>query len=146
MTNLHPKHFETLIRHVNAETAFDMEATLATLTEDCIFEDVPTGERYLGREAVRRYYSMWWDAFRNVPTDNKLYVPDENTLIVETRFVGQHVGVYRGQVPTQRPLDLPMMIVVGFRDGLMSGERFYYDAATLYRQISASESDKGKVA
>jgi len=29
-------------------------------------------------------------------------------------------------------------VIVTFREGLMAGERFYYDLATLPRQISAS--------
>jgi predicted ester cyclase len=58
-------------------------------------------------------------------------------LIVETRFAGTHRGAYRGAAPTGRPIDLPVAIVVSFRSGLMSGERFYYDRATLLAQIEA---------
>jgi hypothetical protein len=28
-----------------------------------------------------------------------------------------------------------MLIIVGFRDGLMTGERFYWDVATVLRQL-----------
>jgi steroid delta-isomerase-like uncharacterized protein len=133
--NLHPSNIAILTQHVNAEKVFDMESTLVTLTEDCVFEDVPTGERYVGREAVRKYYNEWWGAFRNVSTGGKRYIPDENTLVVETHFVGQHIGTYRGHEATQRKLNLPLVIVVSFKDGLMSGEKFYYDSATLYQQI-----------
>ena len=112
MAQLDPNNAAILYRHVSAETAFDMEGTLATLTEDCLFEDVPSGEAHRGREAVRAYYREWWDAFGNVPSGSRLYVPSGDCLIVETRFVGTHRGTYRGTAATGRPIDLPLAIFV----------------------------------
>jgi steroid delta-isomerase-like uncharacterized protein len=137
MNALHPANAAVLRQHVAAETAFDMEGTLATLTEDCVFEDVPMRETHLGHAAVRAYYREWWDAFANVPAGGRQYVPAADCLIVETRFVGTHRGSYRGIAASGRRIDLPVAIVVSFRDGLMSGERFYYDRATLLAQIGA---------
>ena len=135
MTNLLPAYLEVLQRHVRAETMHDMEATLVTLTPDCVFDDVPTGTLYRGHDEVRAYYQRWWSAFGNTPERNRRYVPDPATLIVETHFVGAHVGAWEGVAPTGRAIDLPVMIVVSFADGLMSGERFYYDRATLQAQL-----------
>lgn len=138
MLQLDPRNAAVLKRHVAAETAFDVEGTLATLTPDCVFEDMPSGQSYRGREAVRAYYREWWDAFGNVPTASRLHVSAPDLLIVETRFVGRHRGPYRGAAPSGRPIDLPLVIVVSFRDGLLSGERFYYDCATLLAQIASA--------
>lgn len=138
MPQLDPENAEILRRHVTAETAFDMDRTLATLTDDCVFEDVPTGESFRGRQAVATYYRAWWSAFGNVPSGSRLYVPAVDQLIVETRFAGRHVGEYRGMAATGRPIDLPVAIFVAFHGGLMSGERFYYDRATLLAQISGT--------
>src|SRR5215467_11165117 len=132
---LTPENAAVLQRHVTAETAFEMDATLATLTADCVFEDVPTGEVHRGHAGVRAYYSEWWSAFGNVPSGSRLYVPSGDSMIVETRFVGSHRGNYRGIEATGRPNDLPVAIFITFRDGLMSGERFYYDRASLHSQI-----------
>jgi hypothetical protein len=41
--HLAPQYGKVLMQHVQAETAFDMDATLATLTIDCLFEDMPSG-------------------------------------------------------------------------------------------------------
>jgi steroid delta-isomerase-like uncharacterized protein len=138
MLQLDPENLATLATHVNAETVFDMEATLATLTHDCVFEDVPTNTRYEGHEGVRRYYQEWWSAFKNIPGHSRRYVPSGRQLIVETRFLGSHCGVFLGIAASNRPIDLPVAIFVNFRDGLMSGERFYYDRTTLLAQITPS--------
>lgn len=137
MLELDPRHAAILGAHIRAETAFDMEATLATLTADCVFEDMPTGERFVGHDAVRRYYANWWSAFGNVPEGSRRYVPSPDMFIVETRFVGQHRGIWEGLAPTGRRIDLPIAIFVSFRDGLMSGERFYYDRGSLRSQLTA---------
>jgi len=133
--SLNHRNLAVLQAHVAAESAFDMEATLATLTDDCLFEDVPTGRSYRGRDAVREYYAAWWDAFGNVPEGSVSHVPSPDRLIAETRFVGVHKGAWKGIAPTGRTIDLPVAIFVTFRDGLLAGERFYYDEATLERQL-----------
>jgi steroid delta-isomerase-like uncharacterized protein len=138
MIQLSQKNIEILFDHVAAENAFDMQKTLATLTYDCVFEDIPTGQIYNGHEGVRAYYTEWWEAFGNTSAGSKRYVPNENCLIVESHFVGTHKGSYRGIAATGRSINLPFVIVVSFRDGLMSGERFYYDRATLLSQIGVS--------
>jgi steroid delta-isomerase-like uncharacterized protein len=138
MMQLAPPNAAVLARHVAAETAFDMEGTLATLSADCLFEDMPTGTTYHGHDGARAYYREWWDAFGNVPERSRLYVPTPDALIVETRFVGTHRGPWQGMPASGRAIDLPVAIVIGFRDGLMTGERFYYDRATLLAQIGAT--------
>src|SRR2546423_7644758 len=135
MAQLDPPYTAVLHEHLAAESAFDMDGTLATLTEDCLFEDVATGDVYRGRQAVRAYYREWWSAFGIVPEDIRSYIVSENFLIVETRFVGTHRGSYRGAAATGKPLNLPVAIFISLRDDLMSGERFYYDRATLLAQI-----------
>ena len=138
MLSLTPANLAVVRAHVEAETAHRMEETLATLTADCVFEDMPSGQVYQGHEGVRAYYAAWWAAFGNVPTGSKRYIPAEDCMIVETRFTGTHRGAWEGVAASGRPIDLPVAIFIAFKDGLMSGERFYYDHATLMRQIGAA--------
>ncbi len=42
---------------------------------------------------------------------------------------------FLGIEPTGRQVDIPTAIVVTFRDGLMAGERMYWDVTTLLRQL-----------
>lgn len=138
MIMLKPELLAVLQAHVAAETDHRMEETLATLTADCVFEDVPSSITYRGHAGVREYYAAWWSAFGNVPSGSRRYVPAGDCLIVETRFVGTHRGLWAGIAASGRAIDLPVAIFISFRDGLMAGERFYYDHATLLRQIGAA--------
>jgi steroid delta-isomerase-like uncharacterized protein len=132
---LSPENMEVLLRHVKAETEHRMEDTLATLTEDCVFEDLAFGKVWRGREGARDYYHLWWDAFGVTPHTSGHHVPNPDTLIVETRFKGRHKGTFLGVPPTGREVDVPMTIFVTMSKGLMTGERFYWNLGTLLEQI-----------
>ena len=132
---LTPEHKKVLIAHVEAETEHRMEETLATLTEDCVFDDRALGRVWHGRDGARDYYRMWWDGFGIKPANSERFVPAPDRLIVETHFVGTHVGTFLGVAPTGKPVDVPIAIFVSFADGLMSGERFYWNPADLMAQL-----------
>jgi predicted ester cyclase len=56
-------------------------------------------------------------------------------MIAQTWYQGVHRGRFLDYEPTGLRVRFPLAVVIPFRDGLMAGERFYYDLATLLRQI-----------
>ena len=132
-----------LARHVEAENAHDMPATLATLHPDCVFEDTALQLRFEGRDGARRYYQTWWDAFAlkfKRGEQGARHMTVTGSCIAEGMFYGRHVGSFYGLAPSHADIEFRFAVVVAFRDGLMSGERFYYDSATLLTQIGAQRS------
>jgi steroid delta-isomerase-like uncharacterized protein len=130
-------NLEVVRRHVAAETEHRMEETLATLSHTCVFDDRALGRVWHGRDGARAYYRMWWEGFGIKPFTEQRYTPSPDLLIVETRFKGRHVGAFLGIAASGRPVDVPMVIFVTFEDGLLSGERFYWNLLTLLEQIGA---------
>lgn len=133
-----------LFRHLAAENAHDMAGTLATVHPDCVFRDMATGQVFPGRAGAERHYRQWWSAFGNVVERNPEGVAhwlDDETYIAEPRYAGRHVGEFLGLAATGRPFVLPFTVFVRFRDGLFVEERFYYDLATLMRQLGETRID-----
>jgi steroid delta-isomerase-like uncharacterized protein len=125
-------------RHLAAENAHRMEETLAALHPDCLFEDLPLGKTYRGRAEAENYYRFWWDAFDlEVKGEHRHWSEDGAFMIAQTWYQGVHRGQFLDYAPSGRPIRFPLAVVIPFRDGLMAGERFYYDLATLLRQIGA---------
>ena len=123
-------------RHLAAENAHQMEGTLAALHPDCLFEDLPLGKTYRGRAEAENYYRFWWGAFDlEVKGEHRHWSEDGAFMIAQTWYEGAHRGQFLDYAPTGRPIRFPLAVVIPFRDGLMAGERFYYDLATLLRQI-----------
>jgi steroid delta-isomerase-like uncharacterized protein len=125
-------------RHLATENKHLMAETLAELHPDCVFEDLPFGKTYHGRTGAETYYQLWWNAFDlEVKGELRHWSEDGAFMIAETWYQGVHRGRFLDYAPTGRPIRFPLAVVIPFRDGLMAGERFYYDLATLLRQVCA---------
>jgi predicted ester cyclase len=79
---------------------------------------------------------MWWSAFDTEVVGERLHLA-ENSAVAETTWKGAHRGEFMGIAATGRPVEFTVAVVVDFRDGRMSGERFYWDGARLARQLGA---------
>jgi hypothetical protein len=118
-----------------AEAAHDLDGTLATIHPDALFEDQPVGLVLNGRGAVARHYRLWWDAFGLQTDGGSLHWVGDDLVIGEADFVGSHVGSFLGIAPTGRTIRFPFMVIVRFRDGFLSGEKFFYDLNGIMAQI-----------
>src|SRR2546430_15233860 len=57
------------IAHSKAEDGRDLDGLIATLSEDCLYEIVPTGERWEGHAGARSFYTGFLSAFPDVRLD-----------------------------------------------------------------------------
>jgi steroid delta-isomerase-like uncharacterized protein len=141
-TQMPPELQALMSAHIEAENAHKMPEVLATLHEQCIFEDVATGQVFHGRAGADAYYRQWWGAFGLTfarEGKDRGYWTEDGISIGEGHFHGRHIGNFLGIAATDRPVSFRFTVFVTFRDGLMAGERFYYDLAGLLRQIGAIE-------
>jgi hypothetical protein len=65
-TELYGRIRRLWIDHSCAEDARDLEGLIATLAEDCVYEVVPTGQRWQGHDGARRFYTTFLGAFPDV--------------------------------------------------------------------------------
>jgi steroid delta-isomerase-like uncharacterized protein len=128
-------YVELLGRHLDAENRHDLADTLATLTNDCVFEDLALDQHFEGHSGATAYYRMWWDAFDTEVTPEQLHLVEPATAVAETTWRGKHGGPFLGIAPTGRSIAVPVILVAELRDGLMSGERIYWDRATVLEQL-----------
>ncbi len=126
-------------RHAVAENARKLEELIATLTENCLYEIVPWGQSYRGKEEVRRFYRELWTALPDVSLTLLRHVIDERCLVEESIVHGTHQGEWLGLSPSGRRVDFPVVIFFPIRDGLFTGERLYFDGGSLLRQLGAPE-------
>lgn len=125
-----------LQEHLAAENQHSLEDTLATLDPDCVFEDIALQRSFHGHAGAAEYYQLWWSAFRiQVQPGTHAFWASDEVFVAEPVYVGTHVGDFLGIAPTQRPVRFRFTVFVTFKDGKFSGERFYYDLASLLRQI-----------
>jgi steroid delta-isomerase-like uncharacterized protein len=131
-------HAKLLWQHLEAENAHNLEGTLATLHPDCVFQDHATGQVWNGREGAAAHYRQWWDCF-DVEVVRKEGQSagwiGESVYAAEATWIGTHSGEFLGTPATGKAISQPFVVLVAFKDGLMSEERFHYDLGSLLRQI-----------
>ena len=131
---------ELVRRHLTAENAQDLEGTLATLHPDSRFEDLATGQVWLGRDGAASHYRQWWTTFDvsvKRGSGQRACWTEDGAYMAEATWHGRHVGRFLGIDPTGRSIVQPFVVVLTFKEGLMLSERFHYDLASLLRQIGA---------
>jgi len=106
--------------HATAEGEGDLEATMATLDDDPVYELMPMGRVLRGRDAARRYYEHFFATCRPRVRGYELrseWVTDEG--------VGQEYTLYlRERDGSTRRHDIIGIITFG-TGGKLSGERIY---------------------
>ncbi|MGQ0569574.1 MAG: ester cyclase [Armatimonadota bacterium] len=127
-------------RHAVAENARKLEELVATLSEDCVYDVIPWGLSYAGKDEARRFYRELWSALPDVKLTLLRHVIDEHCLVEESIVYGTHQGAWHGLPPSGNVVEFPLVIFFPVRDGLFTGERLYFDGASLLRQLNAPEA------
>jgi SnoaL-like polyketide cyclase len=121
-------------RHRAAEEARDFPAVMQTLTPDCFLEHVSLCLRSEGKKDATRAYEELFGAFPNLgPVPGGIAFGDE-VLVAFGQLHGTMTGPWLSLQPTGRAFTIPLVNIVPFKDGLMHGERLFYDAAMLCEQ------------
>ena len=125
----------------------DTEATLATMVEDAYVNHVPVMTGGWGKEALRAFYSR--DFIPCMPPDTTL-TPVSRTvgtdqLVDEMIFSFTHTQempwMLPGVPPTHKRVEIPLVAIVGFRDGKLAHERIYWDQASVLKQLGLLPGD-----
>lgn len=119
----------------------DTESTLATMVENAHVNHVPVMTGGCGKNALRAFYSR--DFIPSMPPDTKLTpvsrTVGENQLVDEMIFSFTHTQempwMLPGIPPTNARVEIPLVAIVGFRDGKLVSEHIYWDQASVLKQI-----------
>jgi predicted ester cyclase len=121
------------IAHSRAEDRRDLQGLIDTLAEDCVYEIVPTGQRWEGHAGARTFYMTFLGAFPDVKFELQDIVIGPQGVIEVTRMTGTHRGTWGDQAATGR--EVSMLIVIHFPwdpdAQKFAGERIYYDRRDL---------------
>ena len=91
-----PDLYETIrrlwIKHSKAEDKRDLQGLIDTLTEDCVYEIVPTGHRWEGHDGARQFYTTFLGAFPDVKFDLTEIVIGPQGVFEVAQMTGTHLG------------------------------------------------------
>jgi predicted ester cyclase len=126
------------IKHSIAEDGRDLQGLIDTLSEDCVYEIMPTGQRWEGHDGARTFYTTFLGAFPDVHFDLTDIVIGPQGVIEVATMTGTHQGEWAGIVPTGQLVSLQIIIYFPWNAEAQkfSGEKVWFDRAALAGQIT----------
>lgn len=138
-----PERRDAMVReiknHLTAESAQDLGALLAGMTEDCynlvLCDPSPM---YRGAEAVARRYRGLWTAFPDLQVRlRRIFAIEGERAVTEHTLSGTQLGPLFGIAPTGRLVQVETAVIWEFVGERIRGETVYFDLATMLRQVGA---------
>jgi carboxymethylenebutenolidase len=119
----------------------DVEATLATMVDNAHVNHVPVMTGGNGKAALREFYGS--EFIPVMPPDTSLTLISrtvgKDRLVDEMIFTFTHSQempwMLPGVAPTHRRVEIPLVAIVGFREGKLAHEHIYWDQASVLKQI-----------
>jgi carboxymethylenebutenolidase len=135
--------------HLEAEfVTHDVDATMATMTDDPHLTHVPVLTGGTGRDEIRHFYANYF--IGHWPSDTKIThvsrtigqgrVVDE--IIVSFTHDVEMPAMLPGIAPIGRKVELPHVVLVEFSGGKVAYEHIYWDQASLLVQLGLLDAAK----
>jgi hypothetical protein len=121
------------VRHSIAEDARDIDGLIATLTPDCTYEIVPTGQRWEGHAGARAFYGELFAAFPdNAFALSEIVIGPQGAFEVAT-LTGTNRGPWAGVAPSGLAVSLEVLILFPWDPVTerFTGERIWFDRGSL---------------
>ena len=130
----------------------DTDETMRTMTGEPHVNHVPVMTGGTGWNDVRDFYSKHF--IPHQPEDVELFLVSRtvgsDTVVDELIFKFTHnidmPWMLPGIPPTGKKVELPLVVLVGFKDGKISSEHIYWDRASVLVQIGVLNADNLPVA
>ncbi|MFG2938483.1 nuclear transport factor 2 family protein [Streptomyces sp. NPDC048282] len=119
----------------------DADLAVTTMVEDASVMHLPTMSGGVGKEYLRGYYR---DVFiPGIPQNTVTETVDRSVggdflveeIIMRMTHDQEVPFLLPGLAPTGRAVEVPLVVVVKFRDGLMASERIHWDQAAVLTQV-----------
>lgn len=141
-----PELYDTIrrlwINHSKAEDNRDLQGLIDTLSEDCVYEIIPTGQRWEGHNGARTFYLTFLGAFPDVKFNLTDIVIGPQGVIEVTTMTGTHQGTWAGIEATGQHVEMQIVIHFPWNPAAQkfAGERIYFDRSGLNEQLARLKS------
>jgi len=124
-------------RHFAAENAHDIPATLATYTDDVVWDDVANPACPVrGKQQTAGMYEGILSAIPDLRLEGIVRFAADDHVVDESLASGHVHGSFLGVDGGGAPVSFRMLHVFDLRDGLISREQAWFDTASVLRQIA----------
>jgi predicted ester cyclase len=137
----HARIRELWKQHSLAEDRRDIDGLIATLTEDCLYEVVPTSTVWEGHDGARQFYTELLAAFPDVTFELIQIVIGPQGVSEEALFCGTHRGDWMGLRASGRQVAFSVVIFFPWDPvrRKFRGERVHFDLGSLMTPAASKD-------
>jgi carboxymethylenebutenolidase len=119
----------------------DSDATMATMTDNPYMHNIPTMVCGNGADEVKHFYKTSF--IFNLPEDTETVLisrtVDAHQLVDEIIFKFTHTvempWMLPGVAPTGKRVEVPLVVILGVKDGKVAHEHIHWDQASVLAQV-----------
>jgi steroid delta-isomerase-like uncharacterized protein len=124
-----------LLRHLEAHTAGDIDAVVATFARPRM-ELIASGRVLEGADALRAYLQERRRAFPDQSFEVICHHHSDRAVVSEHWMTGTLLGEVHGVEPSGKRFRARMASIFDFEGEALVNQRLYYDAGTIARQLA----------
>jgi len=134
----HQKIRQLWMKHSLAEDKRDLDGLISTLTPKCVYELIPTGERWAGHEGARKFYTTFLTAFPDVHFSLTDIVIGPQGVFEAPDVTGTHQAAWANIPAKGKALKFKVIIYFPWHPVLekFDGEKVYFDRQELLGQLA----------
>jgi ketosteroid isomerase-like protein len=129
---------EAFVKGTETFNAHDIDGFTSVLADDVAFH-APGGISGRGKAACAQFFAGWFGAFPDAHVEVHALHLDGDVAVEEGTFTGTHQGALPGPAgdipPTGRPVTVPYIQVLRFRDGQHASFNLMYDRLLMLEHL-----------
>ncbi len=121
---------EMMLRYLNSK-----HSEISLMAEDVVFTIMATGQEHRGREGVAGMLAYFYHVAFEATASIEVFLCDEKKAVVETAFIGKHVGDFAGIYATGKDVRVPLCVVYDLVNNQIKRSRVYFEIPALMQQL-----------
>jgi steroid delta-isomerase-like uncharacterized protein len=124
---------ETMMRYFNSE-----HSDVSMMAEDVVFTVMATGQEHKGCDGVLAMLNYFYHIAFDATSTTRTMLFGENSAMVESDFVGRHIGEFAGIPATGKDVNVPLCVVYDLENERIKHGRIYFEIPALMQQLGVS--------
>lgn len=108
---------------------------LSMMAEDVVFTNMATGDRHEGVEGVRQMLQYIYHVAFDAQAETRTILVTEEHALLESDFVGRHIGDFAGIPATNKDVRVPLCVVYDLENAMVKRGRVYFEVPALMQQL-----------
>jgi steroid delta-isomerase-like uncharacterized protein len=113
----------------------DLDKMVTFFRDDCVYENLPRGQTYHGKDQLKGWAKMSFDAIPDFKLDVTSLFVSGDWIACEWVMVGTQTGAAPGLPATGKSFSVRGSTIAQLKDGRILRNADYWDMATFLRQL-----------